>query len=123
MNNVILSARKLDILDDWKNLCIQRRLAYENNNMEVANELNRQLMQKRIESGWTDLEVKEEFEVYAKVLQQPFSEPLGNMNIRYDILDENGRGLGLSLTLPQVSQYWKYRDAGLKHSEALQKSL
>ena len=123
MNKVIPPPRKEDTLDEWNRLCIQRRLAYESGNLELAKELHRQLIQKRIEGGWTIEEVNEEFDAYSKVLQQPFVQPTNDSNIRYDVNDENGIGRGLSLTLSQVGQYWKYRDAGFMHAKALENSL
>ena len=123
MKNVSLSIRKVDSLDNWKELCTQRRLAYENNNHAIVQELNGQLIQKRKEGGWTDLEIEEEFEMYAQVLQHPFTPPVGNGNIKYDIRDDNGKPRGLSLSLHQVGSYWKFRDTGILHGEALGKVL
>ena len=123
MNKVVLSPRKPDTLDQWNQLYIQRRLAYESGNVALAKELHQQLIQKRIEGGWTMEEISEEFDEYSKVLQQPFVQPTNDSNIRYDVNDENGIGRGLSLTLSQVGQYWKYRDAGFMHAQALKNSL
>ncbi len=102
---------------------IQRRLAYESGDVALAKELHQQLVQKRIEGGWTMEEISEEFDEYSKVLQQSFVHPTDNLSIRYDLNDEKGVGRGLSLTLAQVGQYWKYRDAGFEHTQALEKSL
>ena len=116
-----LRTRKTDILDDWKALCFKRRLAYENNNIEMVSALNQQLMQQRKEGGWSEKEVKEEFAMYNQILHQPFSTPMNNRNIHYDVVKEDGRAQGLALSLHQISQYWKYRDSGLQHSDALHK--
>jgi hypothetical protein len=60
--------------------------------------------------------------MYNTVLQHPFSQALGNPWIKYDLNDEEGKPLGLSLSLHQVGQYWKYRDIGCSHTEALAKA-
>src|ERR1043165_928237 len=109
-----ITPRKTDILDTWEQICRERRLAYEDGNQEKVEALNADLMSLRNEGGWTQTEIKEEFEMYDKVLHQPFNNPIGNANIKYDVNDESGKPRGLSLSLTQVSQYWKYRDGGLK---------
>lgn len=122
MKSTLLSLRKPDALDTWEVLCHERRLAYENNNRAEVEAINNELIQLRYKNGWTEMEVNEEFAMYDEVLKQPFAQPSGNPGIKYDLNDEQGRPCGLSLSLSQVGQYWKYRQIGLTHIVALLKA-
>lgn len=119
MKSIQPSPRKLDSLDNWKTLCNERRLAYEENDLLKVQSLNSQLIDIRKAGGWSDSEINEEFQMYAQVLQRPFIPPVGNPNIKYDLRDERGNLRGLSLSLHQIGKYWMYREAAVEHGEAL----
>jgi hypothetical protein len=113
-----LIPRKSDILDIWEKLCFERHNAYQQEDKELFNTLNNQLKDMRRQGGWTEADISEEFEVYDTLFHRPCPAIAANPKISYDLLD-SGQPRNLALNIDQVSVYWKYRQYGKKHSEAL----
>jgi len=103
MSNIKLSTRKPDVLDIWENLCHQRYKAYKEGKLQDFKTLNEQLKIIRQSNGWTDAEIQEEFAVYDEKLNEPFGLPFDNPNIKYDVFDKEGKPMGLSLNIAQLS--------------------
>ncbi len=104
MANTNLSTRKPDVLDIWENLCNLRYRAYTQGDLQDFIKYNEQLKAIRKNNGWTDAEIQEEFAVYDVKLNEPFAFPSDNPKIKYDVLDEHGKPMGLSLSIAQVSE-------------------
>ncbi len=113
-----LSTRKPDALDIWEKLYFERYEAYQQGDMAQYKSLNNRLKDLRRNGGWSETEIQQEFAVYDLLLVTPYKVIPGNPSISYDLI-EDGRPRNLVLNISQVSIYWKYRQYGKHHSEAL----
>lgn len=118
MAPIVLSPRKPDALDTWNALYYKRYEAYCNNDFGAFKSLNQELKEIRRKGGWNEAEIAEEFGVYDALLYKLYTPPPGNGRISYDINDM-GQPQHLSLTILQISTYWRYRGEGKSHCQAL----
>lgn len=118
MATITLSPRKTDILDIWEKQCFERYEAYIQGDIEKAKIINAQLKDIRRNSGWTEMDIQQEFEVYDSLLETPYSPAVGNRNISYELIADN-KGRKLLVTLSKLGIYWTYKKSGKTHTEAL----